>query len=253
MLSGFPALEELDLSSLVSTGGEVTIQGSLDSLVLLDLSSLITTNGLTVSNAPLLTTLEFPSLDSVAYVAIGQGMTGLISIEFQALTNVTGTFDLYDGVSSLTTFEVPLLVTIGDSLTFADATILTTVDFPVLETINGALNVQGGMSNLLSFTLPSIVEIDGPIDFGSDTALTTFTFGATLKSVGDNVSFANTALDEASVDNILVRLAALDGTGGTTTYDGHTVTITGTSAPPSTAGLTAKATLEGRGNTVNVN
>ena len=57
----------------------------------------------------------------------------------------------------------------------------------------------------------------------------------------------------ASVDDLLVRLAALDGTGLTTAYSSKTVTIRGTSAAPSATGLAAKATLAARGCTVTHN
>jgi hypothetical protein len=61
------------------------------------------------------------------------------------------------------------------------------------------------------------------------------------------------ALNQASVDDLLVRLAALDGTGLTTAYSSKTVTILGTSAAPSATGLAAKATLAARGCTVTHN
>jgi hypothetical protein len=61
-------------------------------------------------------------------------------------------------------------------------------------------------------------------------------------------------LDQASVDGILVSLAALDGTNGTTAYSNKTVNLSGgTSSAPSATGLAAKATLVGRGCTVNTN
>lgn len=79
-------------------------------------------------------------------------------------------------------------------------------------------------------------------------------FGAGLLFVGDYTDCSNNALSQASVDNVLVRLAALDGTGGTTSYDNKTVDLSGgTDAAPSATGLAAKATLEGRGCTVTVN
>jgi hypothetical protein len=84
-------------------------------------------------------------------------------------------------------------------------------------------------------------------------ALNTFTLGSTIKSVGGNVTITSAALTQASVDSILVRLAALDGTNGTTAYSSKTVTITGTSATPSATGLAAKAVLVARGCTVTTN
>jgi hypothetical protein len=62
------------------------------------------------------------------------------------------------------------------------------------------------------------------------------------------------ALNQTSVDGILVSLAALNGTGGTTAYSSHTVNLSGgTSSTPSSIGLTAKTTLVARGCTVTTN
>jgi hypothetical protein len=67
------------------------------------------------------------------------------------------------------------------------------------------------------------------------------------------VRITSAALNQASVDSILVALAALDGTNGTTIFSNRIVTITGTSATPSATGLSAKATLVARGCTVTNN
>jgi hypothetical protein len=110
------------------------------------------------------------------------------------------------------------------------------------------------MASLTSFTLPAIVSMAGITVSSGTAALATLTLGSTLKNVGANVSITSAALSQASVDGILVRLAALDGTGGTTAFSTpRTVTITGTSSTPSATGLTAKATLVARGVTVTHN
>jgi hypothetical protein len=78
--------------------------------------------------------------------------------------------------------------------------------------------------------------------------------GGTLKSVGGNFSATGCALNQASIDGILVSLAALDGTGGTTAYSSKTVALTGgTNATPSATGLAAKAVLVARSCTVTNN
>jgi hypothetical protein len=114
-----------------------------------------------------------------------------------------------------------------------------------------------GMNALTTLNLPALVLVGaGGINMGGGLAnlLATFSMGSTLKSIGGNVSFAGCALNQASVDGILVSLAALDGTGGTTAYSSKTVTLTGgTNSTPSATGLTAKATLQGRGCTVTNN
>ena len=61
-------------------------------------------------------------------------------------------------------------------------------------------------------------------------------------------------LNQASVDSILVSLAALDGTNGTTAYSSKTILLNGgTSSAPSATGLAAKATLQARSCTVTTN
>jgi hypothetical protein len=114
------------------------------------------------------------------------------------------------------------------------------------------------MGSLTSLTFPVIEMIGSTFSasivlFSGTAALSTFTLGSTLQLVNGNVTMTSCALNQASVDNILVRLAALDGTGLTTAYNSKTVTITGTSSAPSATGLAAKATLVARGCTVTHN
>jgi hypothetical protein len=56
------------------------------------------------------------------------------------------------------------------------------------------------------------------------------------------------------VDGLLVNLAVLDGTAGTTVYENHAIDLSGgASSAPSATGLKAKATLTARGCTVTTN
>ena len=75
-----------------------------------------------------------------------------------------------------------------------------------------------------------------------------------IKEVNGNVDLSGCALDEYSVNYILTVLASLDGTNGTTSYNGRSINVSGgTNAIPGTAGLEAITTLEGRGCTVSYN
>ena len=75
-----------------------------------------------------------------------------------------------------------------------------------------------------------------------------------MKNIGGNVTITGAALNQASVDGILVSLAALDGTNGTTAWSSKTVNLSGgTSSTPSATGIAATATLVGRGCTVTTN
>jgi len=87
-------------------------------------------------------------------------------------------------------------------------------------------------------------------------ALCCITLGTGLKQVGaclGNIIITSACLCQSSVDDILIRLACLDGTNGTIPFCGRTVCITGGSSTPSAAGITARTTLIARGNTVCVN
>lgn len=124
--------------------------------------------------------------------------------------------------------------------------------FPKLK-VAGTLNFNGTTS-VVSILLPSIEFITGTITMPSTaTSLTNFTFGSSLKWCNSNFVTTSNVLNQASVDNILISLAALDGSGSTIAYSGRTVTITGGAATPSAAGLAAKATLVARGCTVTTN
>jgi len=80
------------------------------------------------------------------------------------------------------------------------------------------------------------------------------TFLPSIKQINGDISFENCALNQASVDAILVKLASLDGSNGTTSYDYKSIVLhNGTNAIPSATGLAAKTTLEGRGCNVYVN
>ena len=164
--------------------------------------------------------------------------------------------------SRLTGVEFPNLEFIGSSFSPYTMATLTSLNLPALTTVGGNFS-PGSMAALTSIGLPAIEVIGATVTSGNaiqinsgTAALTSFTLPTTLKQVGGsagNVTITSAALDQASVDNILERLAALDGTNGTVEFRNRTVTITGTSSTPSAAGLAAKATLVARGCTVTHN
>ena len=131
-----------------------------------------------------------------------------------------------------------------------------TLSFPQLKYSMGI--IVDVMPALTTLSLASVVALGFSPNYGRSlqvnaAALTTFTLPTTLKVVSSDVSIT-AALTQASVDNVLARLAALDGTAGTVPFvNPRTVSITGTSATPSAAGLASKATLVARGVTVTHN
>lgn len=192
------------------------------------------------------------SVDFSSLATVGSDFDATLSeigaLDLPALTRVGGAFE--PNVPSATTLGVPLLASIGN-INLNNAGVVA-LSFPSLTTAGGiSITNCGAMTSLDLSAFESTT--DGAIFVTGCGALTTVTFGALTQVLGD-VNFDGCALNEATVDAILVELAALDGTGGTTSYNIHTITLSGgTSTEPSVTGLAAKVTLEGRGCEVIVN
>ncbi len=205
--------------------------------------------------------------------------TGITAISFDNVVGFIETF--YSNTDNITDFECPLLeIVIGDfnpylpscttldignlRAVFGDIDLsdmdVTTLDASALTTVtaNGGSPVGFRINN--SSTLTSIdvsaLEHVGNKEwsFYDCSSLTSVNIGTSLTYVGADMYFTGNALDQTSVDAILVALAALDGTGGTTSYDNHTVDLSGgTNSAPSGTGTTAAGVLTGRGCTVTTN
>ncbi|MFB1501512.1 hypothetical protein [Thiocapsa sp. N5-Cardenillas] len=217
------------------------------SLVTLSLPDLVITGSPIALVAVSMTTLNLPSLVLNTGV-FSQTLALLTSLNLTSLTTVTGAMQPVFAV--LTTFSVPALVTVTGIFgpTLASA---TTITLTSLATLRSTMALSAASVTTLS--LPAIISVATTFTITAAN-LVTFSLGSTLKSVGGNFTMTGMKLNQASVDGILVSLAALDGTGGTTAYSSKTVNLSGgTSSAPSATGLAAKATLEGRGCTVTVN
>ena len=282
--SSMAALTSLSLPALTAVGGNFQ-PNNLAALTSLSLPALTTVGGaFSPFDMAALTTLSLPALTTVGGTFSPYSMAALTSLSLPALTTVGSTFSL-NSMATLTTLSMPALTTVGGIFQPSSMAALTSLSLPALTAVGGnfqpnnlaaltslslpALTTVGGtfslnsMATLTSLSMPAIERIGTSITSGNAIqlsnatgALTTFTLPATLKQVGGtagNVTITSAALDQSSVDNILVRLAALDGTGGTVGFSNRTVTITGTSAAPSSTGLAAKATLVARGCTVTHN
>lgn len=182
-------------------------------------------------NSSIVESLSCPVLQAVA----GQLMVGgssLTSADFSSLKYTFYNLSI-DGAASLQSISFPSYVYCGGDLLMANCGSLTTASFPSIQRINGKINDD---------------ESSGL------TALENFSLGSGLKYLNGDVFFGDAPLNQVSVDGILVRLAALNGLNGTTSYDNYEITLNAVGAsPPSAAGLAAITVLEGRGNTVNVN
>jgi len=120
-------------------------------------------------------------------------------------------------------------------------------------------------SSTTSLTMPSSIVNYSGVYITNNTSLTSLSLGAigTIKGITDyyngavqieNIYLANNALNVASINAVLALLVSLDGTNGTTLYEGATVSLNGgTNAAPTGQGLIDKATLQARGCTVNTN
>jgi len=259
-------------------GIETFTLGNLTGLTSLSFPVLSSVLSVFSSTAQVLTTFSVPALKTV----IGNVtliFPSLSTLSLPALTTVVGAFTTT--TNSATSVSAPLLKdilgwsvsgTLISSVDFSSLTTVTTMSsssLPALTTLSlpsvtdATSVILTNCGVLTSLTMPAIVRLRPTISSGSvvslisgTAALTTFTLGTTIKQIGNgagNIVITSAALTQASVDALLAVLAGLDGTNGTTAFSGRTVTITGTSATPSAAGLTSKATLVARGCTVSNN
>jgi hypothetical protein len=121
------------------------------------------------------------------------------------------------------------------------------------------LNVEAGENFTNAWRNCSNISAFPALDFGAGTdfnsawqnceSLLTFPSGVFDSCTATDLTYAwqNCALDQTSVDNILVSLDAAGESNGTVDISG------GTSSPPGVAGLSAKTSLEGKGWEVLVN
>lgn len=246
--------------SLTTVISSFSIQGP-GGLTSIDFPKLKTVTGtFQLTNYPI-TSMIFPSLTVCNSDFTPNTLSALTSMDFPVLTMVFGAFAPW-GMNALTSMNFPALKTTRYEFNPRSMNIITSMSFPALNTIGNYFAISA-MPSLTSFSMPSIVRIGINVTSGTTfsmtsgtAALTTFQLPSTLLQVGNgggNVVITSAALNQTSVDSILVRLAALDGTNGTSLFSNRTVTITGTSSTPSATGLAAKATLVARGCTVTTN
>ncbi len=224
-----------------------------------------------ISSQANLSTFSLPSL-VYCFGSLQLTSNNVPNVNFNSLQLIGAIFTLSTN-TTISSLNLPALTTLYGNLSFSGLTAITSINFPVLTTI---INTAGGpaaiigwtsMGSLTSFSIPSIQIIASNttgtslISLTSGTAaLTTFNIGTSLlrfeKTTALNTGnwiMTSCALNQTSVDNILVQLAKLDGTNGTTLLSNRIITITGTSSAPSATGNAAKATLVARGCIVTTN
>jgi hypothetical protein len=232
------------------------LSGAMPTITTITANSLVQmSSDFNLTTVTVLSTLTMPLLKYIGGNFSATSAPALTSVSLSSLVAVNGSVSpIY---SAATSIDLSSLVYIGNGLSLS-AALCTSINLSSLQHVYGAVGISMGLSILTTLNLPALVGVYGSsgINLGGGLAnnLATFSMGSGLKVVGGNVSFSGCALNQASVDGVLVSLAALDGTGGTTAYSSKTVTLSGgTNATPSATGLAAKAVLVGRGCTVNNN
>lgn len=176
------------------------------------------------------------------------GLTVFPLLDTSSATNLEGT---WAGCTGLTSF--PLLDTSAGISFYATWTICTGLtSFPLIDTSSGIYfqetwNTCTSLTSFPSLNLSSGTTFYGA--WGACSSLSSFPANMfdTCTATDFQYAWENCALDQASVDNILV---SLDTAGQ---FDGIVHINGGTSSPPGAAGLAAKASLESKGWTVYVN
>ena len=262
-------LTTINLPALTQIPGGTGLTGTVNSLTTLTLTNLqgiggpfgLTANALTTLSLPALTaiganfspvgtslaTVSMPSLIVVSG-AFSPTLAALTTLTLTNLQSVVGAFGLT--AASLTTLSLPALTTLGAGFSPVCAS-ATTVTLTSLANITGA--VAPSFAALTTLSFPAIVSASSTWTITAAN-LVTFSLQSTLKSIGGNFTMTGMKLNQASVDGILVSLAALDGTNGTTAYSSKTINLSGgTSSAPSATGLAAKTVLLARSCTVTTN
>jgi hypothetical protein len=277
-----PVLTGLSLPQLTTVGGGFN-PSTMAALTSLSLPQLTTVGGaFSPSTMAALTSFSLPQLTTVGGTFNPSTMAALTGFSLPQLTTVGGGFQP-STMAALTGFSVPQLTTVGGNFQPSTLSSLTSISMPQLATIGGNLS-STTMASLRSLDLPQLTRIGGTIamttasipalsgyslpaitGIGSIITITPTSgnfsglfFGTGLRNAGGNVTITNQRLVLPSVENILIRLAALDGTAGTTVYGaGRTVNLSGgTSAGVAALGPAAsgaRATLLARTVTVTMN
>lgn len=223
------------------------LAGTLSTLTSLVANSLIQFSSDFSITAASLTTLTMPLLAYIGGV-LNTVMNTLTTFSLPSLISINANFGATS--TGTTTLSMPLLSYVGGALAVNFGAV-TTVNLSGLQYVG--VNIAFTAAALTSLSFPALVSV-GTTIVATAANLVNFSMGSTLKSVGGNFTLTGAKLNQASVDGILVSLAALDGTAGTTAYSSKTVNVSGgTNATPSATGLAAKATLVGRGCTVTNN
>lgn len=209
----------------------------------------IPSSGAYYLNSSSLTSLSFPELLAI------QGFNSF-EITCPNLTNLNLPKVKYILVLSLTTNKLTSIdlssLEYGSTLQITSSTTLQSIDLSSIKRFNTLIIAV--LPNLTTVNLGTFATYLGAMDVANNPLLTTFSLPPTIVQINGNINLSGNGLLQSSIDNILVKLASLDGTGGTTAYSSKTINLTGgTNSTPSATGLAAKSVLQGRACTVTNN
>lgn len=251
--SSMNALTSLDLPNLVACEGGFFNPSTMNSVTSFSAPNLERVKGFYAVNASNVTSYSVPKLRTIGG-QLSSSLAALKTFDFPSLEFIGGGWN--SALASATSFRFPKLRTVvGGNILINACPQLATLNLPSLSDIVGNFNPLI-MTGLTSISLPALKNISGSVTLSNQTAsVANFTMPpiGVLKNGGSGWTLSSCALNQASVDSILMGLAALDGQYGTTAFSSKTVTITGTSSTPSAVGLAAKAVLQARGCTVTNN
>lgn len=158
----------------------------------------------------------------------------------------------FSGSTALISISAPLLQSVHDDFIQTGCAALTTISLPSLQTVGTIGNSSGFNTDqcaaLTSLILPSLVTANtATMQCNLCPLLTTVDLSMFVPTNGQQIAFDGCALSVASVNHILARCIANAGyVSGIVDLQDQTPP-----APPSGQGIADKATLIGRGVTVN--
>ena len=157
-------VDDLELGALEVVGGSLEVSGEAETV---DFTALELSGGTVSINLPATTSLDFSSLEQV-FTDFTLELNGATSVDLSALSSVGGSA-LFLRSPDLDTLSLPALTSVG-TVTFESLTQVSDLSVPLLATTTGSVEV---------------VECDGITDLDGFSGLTTI--GASLTVVGNDL------------------------------------------------------------------
>lgn len=228
---------------------------SFSSIINLEFPNLISARQISIGNLSFLSSLNLNSLVSCSSV-LNLGNLPSLQLNLPSLREANLQLNNLSGFpTTLDSSVLPVIETLG--LNCFDQSV-TNISLPTVITLT---QLSIGSRNITTINLPNIVNFNLNFVGITNRPITTLILGGVgiTKSWGSinrnpYIDLQSNALDQSSVDNILLTLASLDGTNGTTIVNTGTLLLNGgINQPPSQAGLNALQVLLSRGWGVSTN